>query len=236
MGRQIKGLLYFFGTNTRRSLTIFWTILLTIVAISLGFIYVQAGVDNDEGMFRLSLTAPMYVYCAILGFVTVKEFVPFSIKMGATRKNLFVGAGIFYFVLSFLMAVVGSILQELVKALIRATGIEWFAFLHPAQFLVDNTWYTRIFMDTAIMFFLFAVMFVLGLLFYRYGFAGAGSVMGALVVVMLLGIAQGWVIDFVVDVFADIDLGFFYQLFGIGILFYAISFLFLRRITTVIVK
>ncbi|GAB4074164.1 hypothetical protein GCM10028778_16670 [Barrientosiimonas marina] len=235
MRRQIKGLLYFFGTDIRRSLAIFYTILLAILVISLVITYFLARVDNGDGMFTVSLTGPMYVYCAIFGFVSVKEFVPFSIKMGATRKNLFVSTGVFYLALSFLMAVAASILQELVMAFMKTAGIELFSFLHPAYFL-NNTWYTRIVMDTSIMFFFFVIMFVLGLLFYKYGLAGAGSVLGALVVIMLLGIAQGWLIDFIIDLFADIEMTFFYQLFGMGLLFYGISFLLLRRITTVIVK
>src|SRR5699024_5911205 len=87
MGRQIKGLLYFFIADVRYSLTIFWTILMGILVVSLIVAYFLTNVKN--GMMSFTLTAPMYVYCAILGFLTVKESVPFSIKMGATRKNIF---------------------------------------------------------------------------------------------------------------------------------------------------
>ncbi|SFB16707.1 hypothetical protein SAMN04488072_108175 [Lentibacillus halodurans] len=235
MGRQIKGLLYFFGADIRHSLTIFWTILLGILVVSLAFTYFLSGIDDDDALFTLSLTGPMYVYCAILGFLTVKESVPFSIKMGATRKNLFVSVGIFFLALSFAMSVAASILQELVMSLLNVSGIDLFMFLHPAYFL-DDTWYTRILIDMSIMFFFLSVMFIIGLIFYKYGLAGGGSFLGVLLIVCLIGIAQGWLIDFLFELVADIDLGFFYQLFGIGVVIYAISFLFLRRITTVKVR
>lgn len=236
MSKQIKGLLYFYGSDQRYSLIIFWTILTAILLVSLAITYFLASLDNEDTLFTFSLTGPMYVYCAIWGFMTVKESVPFLIKMSATRKNIFVGTGIFFLALSFGMALAATILQELIMALMNATGIDLFVFLHPAYFLDDNTWYTRILIDTSIMFFFMAVLFIIGLLFYKYGLAGGGSFLGVVLLIILLGIAQGWIIDFFVDVFTGIDLVFFYQLLGIGVVIYGISFLFLRRITTVKVK
>ncbi|TFJ91488.1 hypothetical protein [Lentibacillus salicampi] len=235
MGRQIKGLLYFFGSDLRYSLMVFWTILLAILLVSLLFSFFLASLDDGEVFFGFSLTGPMYVYCAIVGFLTVKDSVPFMIKMGATRKNLFAATGIFFLLLSLAMALAATILQELVMLLMNATGIGIFSFFHPSYFLED-TWYTRILIDTAIMFFFFAVLFMIGLLFYKYGLAGGGGFLGALLVVCLLGIAQGWFVDFVVDVFTGIDLGFFYKLLGIGVVIYGVSFAFLRKITTVKVR
>ncbi|QKY68253.1 hypothetical protein [Lentibacillus sp. CBA3610] len=235
MGRQMKGLLYFYGSDLRYSLMIFWTILLAILAVSLAFAYFLEGLNDGDTFFTFSLTGPMYVFCAIVGFLSVKDSVPFAIKMGATRKNLFISLGIFFLILSMALALAATMLQELVLALLNATGIDLFYFLHPAYF-VDDTWYTRILIDTSVMFFFFAVMFIIGLMFYKYGLAGGGSFLGALVVVGLLGIAQGWIIDFVTDLVAGIDLEFFYQLLGIGLVIYALSYLFLRRITTVKVR
>ncbi|GGK03609.1 hypothetical protein GCM10007063_27370 [Lentibacillus kapialis] len=234
MGRQIKGLLYFFSSDLRYSLMIFWTILFAILIVSLAFTYFLAGLDNGA-FFTLSLTGPIYVYCAILGFLTVKDSVPFLIKMGATRKNIFVGTGVFFLMLSLFLSLAATVLQELVMKLMEATGIDIFLFLHPAYFL-DDTWYTRILIDTSIIFFLMAVLFIIGLLFYKYGLAGGGGFLGVLLVISLLGVAQGWLADFIIDIFKGIDLTFFYKLLGIGIVIYGISFLFLRRITTVKVR
>ncbi|WP_077324560.1 hypothetical protein [Virgibacillus siamensis] len=228
MGRQIKGLLYFFVTDIRHSMLVFWTILLSILIVSLAFAYFLTTVE--DGFMTFTLTAPIYVYCAILGFITVKESVPFAIKMGATRKNLFVSLGIFFTVLSVIMAVAASVLQEIVNGLAKLTGIDTFNFLHLAYFL-ENTWYTRIVIDVSIMLLFLAFMFIIGLIFFKYGFAGGGSFLGALVILLLISIAKGWIVDFFIDLFTDIDLAFFYQMIGIGLVMYCISFLFLRRIT-----
>src|SRR5690625_1819543 len=76
MGRQIKGLLYFYFADTRHSLTVFWTILLSILVVTLT---ITLFLNKIEDVFlTLSLTGPMYIYCGILGFLTVKEFIPFS--------------------------------------------------------------------------------------------------------------------------------------------------------------
>ncbi|WP_174615958.1 hypothetical protein [Virgibacillus ihumii] len=233
MGRQIKGLLYFFVTDIRHSLIVFWTILLSILVVSFAFAIFLTSVE--DGFMYFMLTAPIYVYCAILGFLTVKESVPFSIKMGATRKNLFISLGIFFFALSLAMSVAASVLQEIVNGITGATGIDTFTFMHLAYFL-ENTWYTRIVIDTSVSFFFLSFMFIVGLIFYKYGFAGGGGFLGVLVVLLLIGIAKGWIIDFFMNLFADIELTFFYQMIGIGVVFYFISFVFLRKITIVKVK
>jgi hypothetical protein len=227
MGRQFKGLLYFFSSNVRHSLLIFWTILMSILVVTLTISYFLL---NVEGEMAFSLTAPMYVYCGIMGFITVKEMVPFSIKMGATRKNLYVVIAIFFLLLSLFKAIAGTIIQVLVTSMNEAIGLNNFDFLHLAQF-IDDTWYTRVVIDTAVMFFFLTLMFLLGLLFYRFGFAGAGSVLGILLVGLLLSIAKGWAWDFITDIVESFGMTFFLQMTIMSIVFYVLSFFLVRRIT-----
>ncbi|MCG3421157.1 hypothetical protein [Oceanobacillus jordanicus] len=227
MGRQLKGLLYFFSSNIRHSLLIFWTILMSILVVTLTISYFLL---NVEGEMAFSLTAPMYVYCGIMGFLTVKEMIPFSIKMGATRKNLYVVIAIFFLLLSLFKAIAGTIIQVLVTSMNEAIGLNNFDFLHLAQF-IDDTWYTRVVIDTAVMFFFLTLMFLLGLLFYRFGFAGAGSVLGILLVGLLLSIAKGWAWDFITNIVGSFGMTFFLQMTIMSIVFYVLSFFLVRRIT-----
>ncbi|AVQ98278.1 hypothetical protein ACTWPF_16585 [Oceanobacillus sp. M65] len=227
MGRQLKGLLYFFSSNIRHSLLIFWTILMSILVVTLTISYFLL---NVEGEMAFSLTAPMYVYCGIMGFITVKEMIPFSIKMGATRKNLYVVIAIFFLLLSLFKAIAGTIIQVLVTSMNEAIGLNNFDFLHLAQF-IDDTWYTRVVIDTAVMFFFLTLMFLLGLLFYRFGFAGAGSVLGILLVGLLLSIAKGWAWDFITNIVESFGMTFFLQMTIMSIVFYVLSFFLVRRIT-----
>lgn len=228
MGRQMKGLLYFYFADIRHSLTVFWTILMSIVVMTMTITYFLSNVEG--GFMTLSITGPIYVYCGILGFLVVKEFIPFSIKRGATRKNIFFSLAIFFLGLSVVKSVVGSILQVIVEYANMKVGIENFTFLHLAYF-TNNTWYYRIMIDTSIMFFAFSIMFVIGLLFYRYGLIGGGIFVGLLIITGLTGAFQGWLIDIFANIFKSFDDIFYLQLFGIGVVIYALSMLLLRRIT-----
>ncbi|MFD2628829.1 hypothetical protein [Oceanobacillus kapialis] len=228
MGRQLTGLLYFYSSNYRDSLKIFWTILLSILIVTLSISYFLLNVEGAKMAF--SFTAPMYVYCGIIGFISVKDVIPFAIKVGATRKNLYLGLAIFFLLLSVGKAFAGSIIQILIINLGELVGINNFEFLHLAYFMED-TWYTRFIIDAAIMFFCLTLFFLLGLLFYRFGFAGAGSVLGLLLVGMLFAVAKGWAWDFMVHVAETFDMMFFLQLTIISIVLYILSFFLVRRIT-----
>ncbi|WP_047981077.1 hypothetical protein [Ornithinibacillus contaminans] len=228
MKRQVKGLLYFFATDIRHSVIVFWSILLFVLATVLTLSYfLFTSVDSK---MTFGFPFPMYVYCLILGFITVKQSVPFAIKMGATRKSLFVSLGIFFFIMAVAKSIIANTLQEIVQVIMDKTNFDAFMFLHPAM-LVENNWLNRVLFDSAIMFFLFMFMFVIGLIFYKYGVLGGASVAGVLAILLLIALAKGWVIDFVTDLIRNIDMGFVGQLAGLGLLLFLISYSFIRRIT-----
>ncbi|MGM0904860.1 MAG: hypothetical protein ACQEXB_27915 [Bacillota bacterium] len=228
MGRQFKGLLYFFLTDVRYSLMIFWTILLSILVLSLCIAYFLLGVENGE--YYLSIDIPIYVYCAILGFLTVKESIPFAIKIGATRKNLFVALGVFFLGIAVVKSVVSSTLQLMTLAFTKATGVSTFNFLYLSP-LMEDSWFTRVIIDTAIMFFLFSIMYIFGLMFYKTGLAGGGIAVGILILILLYGFAEGWLIEFFINQFMEPHISFFYQLLGVGLGLYGVTYFFIRNIT-----
>src|SRR5690554_5952307 len=121
MGRQMKGLLYFYFADIRHSLTVFWTILMSIVVVTLIITYFLSNIEG--GFMTLSITGPMYIFCGIVGFLAVKDFIPFSIKRGATRKNIYFSLAIFFLGLSLVKSVVGSILQLIVEYINMKAGI-----------------------------------------------------------------------------------------------------------------
>ncbi|WP_010097191.1 hypothetical protein [Ornithinibacillus scapharcae] len=125
---------------------------------------------------------------------------------------------------------VSSTVQEIVLSVNKIIGIDSFIFLHFAM-LVDDNWINRVIIDTFVMFFLLTFMFVMGLLFYKFGFAGGGIVAGILAVAFLIGVAKGWIYNFIIDIVKQFDILFFYQVFGIGLLLYLFSFVFIRKIT-----
>ncbi|MFS0674629.1 hypothetical protein [Ornithinibacillus sp. 179-J 7C1 HS] len=228
MNNQIKGLLYFFISDIRHSILIFWSILLFVLLVSIAFAYYLLGVE--DGMLAFGFPFAIYFYCTILGFMTVKESIPFSIKMGATRKNIIISIGLFFLIIATLKSLIANVLQEVVLFITESTNITSFMFLHPAM-LFEDTFLNRILVDISIMFFLLSFMFVIGLLFYKYGFAGGGLVAGVLVIALMFGIAKGWIYDFIVELAKKVDILFFFQILGVGLLLFLFSFVFVRRIT-----
>ncbi|WP_026908230.1 hypothetical protein [Paucisalibacillus globulus] len=228
MNNQVKGLLYFYFNDLKRSILIFWSILLLVLVVAIAFAYYLIGVE--DGMMAFGFPFAIYFYCAVLGFIAVKEYIPFAIKVGATRKNIFKSLGLFFLSIAVTKAIVASTIQELVILLANNTDLTSFMFLHPAM-AVEDTWIYRVLIDICVMFFLLSFMFVIGLLFYKYGFAGGGAVAGVLAIGLLFGIAKGWIYEFVADLLKQTNIMFFCQMLGIGLLLFILSFLMVRRIT-----
>ncbi|WP_010097193.1 hypothetical protein [Ornithinibacillus scapharcae] len=93
MNKQMNGLLYYLVTDIRHSMKIFWAILLSILVVSVTFAYFLLGFEDGKMAFGFPFAT--YFFCIITGFVTVKESIPFAIKMGATRKNIYIAIAIF---------------------------------------------------------------------------------------------------------------------------------------------
>lgn len=230
MVKQLKGLLYFFITDIRYNFIIFWSILLSTMSVSLIAAYLLIQVGETKMIFVLS--AAIYIFCGFIGFFTAKGQIPFAIKIGATRKNLFISLGVFFLGLSIVKAILSNTVQLIMEKIFHVKTI---VFMHPAQLLTDS-WMTRITVDAMVMFCILAFTLLLGLLFYKYGLLGGGSVVGIVVIVLLLGTAQGWLIDFLVDTFQSMSIAFFYQILLMGIIFYGISWILLRKIAIVNIK
>src|SRR5690625_3667640 len=109
MNNQLKGLLYYFQTHMKRSFLIFWSILLGITIVTLIAAYI---LRNEDGVMTITFTMPMYFFCAIYGFVIVKQWIPYFIKIGATRKNIFLGLGIFFAGVTSIFSLMATILQS----------------------------------------------------------------------------------------------------------------------------
>lgn len=233
MVRQIKGLLYYNVTESRYSLSIFWIILMSIFVVTLFIGYLLK--NTNGAIMAFSLTVPMYIYCGIFGFLTVKDKIPFALKMGATRKSIFISLGGFFLILSLGMSVLGSSLQTITNRISVYLGMNNFKFIHISH-LINDSWFNRILIDFSMMFFSLSLLFIIGLIFYRFGLIGGGSTLGLFVILILTGFAQGYLTDFFIYLFERLDNMLFIQLFLISLIIYAISFLFLRRITIVSVK
>src|SRR5699024_9326467 len=108
-----------------------------------------------------------------------------------------------------------------------------FMFLHPAAMLDNDIWITRVVVDMAALFLLLVLAYIIGLVFYKGGILAGGSILGLAAAVLLFGVAQGWLIEMVINTAKNLDLWFFAQMFGIAIVLYGLSFFLIRTVTIV---
>lgn len=230
MNNQVKGMLYYYTQDQKYNSKIFWTILIAITLATSIIAYFLMDVEGTQ--FYWAFPFATYTNVCIIAFQTVKKDVPFGLKMGAIRKNIFLSYIYFFLGYSLFMSVAGNTLQLVLEGLHNVFGVSNYIFSHPAMLLTD-TWLTRTIIDTFFMFFLMAVLFLVGLIFYRSGLLGGGIFLGVFLVVSLYGLFDGWLIDTFAEILPEASMLSFVTLFLIGIGLYLISYPLVRKITVV---
>ena len=237
MGRELQGVLYYYLTNVRHAFLIFW---LVIVAIFILSIVLDALVGGDDMTIHFNLSFPIYIFAAALGFIVVKSTLPYLIKMGATRKIIYIGTVIFFIVFSSINALLANafnwLLRKLTKSeigggFIYTNGEQTTTFNHIADFLERDNFLYQIIVDLSLSFFFITVFFIIGLMFYRFGLLGGFLFVGVIAFTFIYGMADGWLAEFFIDIFSDFTIAFFYQLALVGFGVYLLSFFLLRRYT-----
>ena len=239
MQKDIKGVLYFLSVNVRYPLGVFWTILFSIYLISILFSVIS---NSENVLFQASI--PIYIFCLVLGMWTVKNTIPYLLNMSVTRKLIFISVGIYFLLLAIFQAVLANILTVIISLLgMKAMSGEislidgdkefTFYFTHLSQFLENDSLMNQIMIDSIICFVALSSMFFVGLIFYRFGLVGGFSFLGALFIVYILSIARGSFIDLMTYFIDNYSMALYFQLFGLGFLLYLLSFIVLRRVTTI---
>lgn len=227
MARQIKGLLYFYYTDLEFSLIVFWSILLSMLTVSVTMMFLFPSID----FMSFSFTAPIYVYCGIIGFLMARHTIAFSIKIGGTRKNIYVSMGIFFISLALAKSTIAAVIQAGVTKFVLRDDMN-FLFAHPMN-LADDTIINRIYTDFLLIIFITTLTFLISLLFYKLGLLVSGLVVGMAIVFLTYRLFSGELITYVIDSFQYSVYLFFAQFGLIALLFYALAWLLLRRITVV---
>ncbi|UJL45265.1 hypothetical protein KFZ58_12700 [Virgibacillus sp. NKC19-16] len=230
MNNQVKGLLFYYTLEQKHYSKIFWTILIAITLATSIIAYFLMDVEGTQ--FYWAFPFATYTNVCIIAFQTVKKDVPFGLKMGSIRKNIFLSYIYFFLGYSLFMAVAGNTLQLIFEGLHHVFGVTNYIFSHPAMILTD-TWLTRTIIDTFFMFFLMALLFLVGLIFYQSGLLGGLIFLSVFVVVSLYGLFDGWLIDAFASILPDASMLTFATLFLIGIVLYLVSYLLIRKITVV---
>jgi len=223
-------MLYYFIQEQKYNTKIFWFILLAITTATSILAYLLSDVEGSR--FFWAFPFATYTNVGIIAFQSVKKDIPFGLKMGAIRKNIYLSYMYFFFGYAVFMAVLSSTVQSMFEGAFQVFGITNYIFAHPAMLLTD-TWFMRIVVDTFAMFFLMAFLFLVGLLFYQTGKLGGGIFLGVLVVISLYGSFDGWLLEGFAEIFAEASLLTFAILFFIGVGLYLICYPFIQRMTIV---
>src|SRR5699024_1445353 len=114
MSKQLKGLLYLQTANVKRHFIIFWSILCGTALMS----FIIAGMTMTGGnTMVMFFSGAVYIFAFFIGFNQVKLDVVYAIKLGATRKNIFISTAIFFLGLSFISAIFVSVLHQFITFL-----------------------------------------------------------------------------------------------------------------------
>src|SRR5699024_9142611 len=208
------------------------------------FISILFSVICNSYIVLFQASIPIYIFCLVLGMWTVKNTIPYLLNMSVTRKLIFISVGIYFLLLAIFQAVLANILTVIISLLgMKAMSGEislidgdkefTFYFTHLSQFLENDSLMNQIMIDSIICFVALSSMFFVGLIFYRFGLVGGFSFLGALFIVYILSIARGSFIDLMTYFIDNYSMALYFQLFGLGFLLYLLSFIFLRRVTTI---
>lgn len=247
MNKQLKANFAYLSTDMRYPLIVFWMVLSAIIVISA---LIQLFVADGQMVMSFSLSFPIYIFGAIVAFLTVKNTIPYLIKMGATRKCMYAVLGIHFFFLALFNAVVSKILNKVLRLMlgenvagliisedgvaqgivVTNNGEEVVTINHIADFL-GGTWSDEIVIDVAITFFAMAIMFIIGLIFYRYQLIGGFGALGVGLLLFIYASSKGLFDQFYIYVYENFTIALFYQLFAVGVIIYLLSFFLLRKLT-----
>src|SRR5699024_12389723 len=91
------------------------------------------------------------------GFNFVKNCIPYLIRIGSSRTNIFLVTGLSLIVLSILNGLVANTLYGLMNKISGEvfqgiftiqTGNESYSFTHISDLIMENTWFNRVVIDT----------------------------------------------------------------------------------------
>src|SRR5699024_9772194 len=202
-----------------------------LVSFIIAIILDRTQVGEAEFFFMLSFA--VYVFSAFYGFISVRYELPFSIKMGATRKHFWLSRLIFFIGLTICQVIIIQLVTWLSKFLGNLLNMDADAFqlAHPAV-LLDNTIFQQMIIDATLIFSITAIFYLLGMLYYKYGLIGIASLAAVVLIFLLFSFAKGWFYDVYTYLGEHFSLNMFAYILLAGILCYLLSWLLIRRATT----
>src|SRR5690625_5060691 len=109
MSRQFKATLNYLFTDLRYTLTSFWIILLAIVVL---LVSIQLIFNQGSNEITLSISVPIIIFAGVVGYLTVKNGIPYIVRLGATRKCVFLCVLIFFICLTLFNALFAFLINQ----------------------------------------------------------------------------------------------------------------------------
>lgn len=193
MFKELRANLYFFMIDVKHTMTVYF---ITYTASFILFYFlVLLFTENIKIDFILSM--PMYIFMGILGFVSIKESFPFTLKLGSTRSGYVLSSLLFAFFISVTMTVISYLLHQLFKFLLSITETKNISFIHPSQLTSGSAnMVNEMGLDILLNLILIAIGFMLGAFFYKYGLAGVLTAILAIVLLFIIPPIHNGFVDF----------------------------------------
>lgn len=163
---NIKAVLHYEWTGTKKAASVFWIILGSTMLLSIIFAY--SFTDGEVYMGGTSIA--LFAYLMITGFISVKDSMPYCIRRGATRNQFLAGIGLSFLVTSIIMAVIHTILVELAIMAGNLLNLKTVHFFRLSDLLSTSpSLLTATVVDMLLSFFCLATAFLIGAIFFRFG-------------------------------------------------------------------
>ena len=120
MTNELSAGLYYMYAYTKRVLSVFWIIILSILTLS--FLINM----TTKGFVQTEMAFPVYIFSSIYGFTIVKSVFPYFIKMGITRKTMFLLTGMCFFLISLFNTLALALIYKLTNVFynfLNITGV-----------------------------------------------------------------------------------------------------------------
>jgi len=194
MSKNSKALFHVLLLDYRFSIIVFWAIFLA----SLLPLFILAATTGGD--IIISSSVAIAFFCAINGFLMIKETFSFSIRMGATRQEYVWTGLIFFLVLSAVMSILSLIFVYMSKW-INSFTVTDFTLLPVSDFFLESpVWYTQFTIDFLLSFFILITGFLLSTIFHKFGMVGGLSSLALLFILLVLPATRSEIISIFVQI------------------------------------
>lgn len=187
--KMLTGSMFVFTQSYKRQITIFWSILLCIIAIS--FMVAQL-IKTDITIF-ISFSVPVYVFFVILGTKVLTKTFNYFLRFGMSRTHYLKMVGVIFIALSTVSALFLVGLHALYFQIVTLFNMKTMFILHPIYWFDETLPLHLIFIaDVAALLFSLVIGLIANYIFYRFGTIGGYSAMGLLGLLIIVALPLEW--------------------------------------------